>query len=216
MSAIKSIAHGANEPPQMYAFATVGISLIIKELMHQYASKQGKKVESSTYMSRARNRSYAYSSLLALVGIAGSLTGKYVNMPALYYLDPCASLVISLLVLRMSYRAAMEIIPKPVIQMEQEDSTELIAAVQNVNGVITVDSLKAFEQGHYVSVDIEVSVNPSVSVWEGHEIAKRVKRQLMKRFHHVSEVTVLVHPYDVGYPYKNTELEHGDYPSVIH
>ena len=90
-------------------------------------------------------------------------------------------------------------------------------AVQRVKGVITVDGLRAREHGQYVIVDVKISVNPRISVSEGHEIAKMAKQHLMKRFSHVSDVLVHVNPYDPGYPYKNNvDPDHDEIPTVLH
>lgn len=71
--------------------------------------------------------------------------------------------------------------------------------------------------GHYVIVDVKISVNPRITVLEGHDIAKAVKKILMKRFSHVSDVFTHVNPYDPGYPYKNymrDQME--DHPPFLH
>ncbi|MEK3882719.1 cation transporter dimerization domain-containing protein [Paenibacillus sp. PL2-23] len=85
----------------------------------------------------------------------------------------------------------------------EECAHELMQVVQRVEGVVTVQSLKAREQGHYVVADIIISVNPRITVQEGQEIAKRVKTLLMHRFVHLTDVSVYVEPYDPGYPYKS-------------
>ncbi|WP_262678905.1 cation transporter dimerization domain-containing protein [Paenibacillus sp. J5C2022] len=88
--------------------------------------------------------------------------------------------------------------------MEQEESAdEIMAVVQRVEGVVTVQSLRAREHGHYVVAEIIISVNPRITVQEGQDIAKRVKLLLMHRFLHLSEVVIYVEPYDPGYPYKS-------------
>lgn len=86
---------------------------------------------------------------------------------------------------------------------QEEPAEELMQLVQRVEGVVTVQSLKAKEQGHYVVAEIVISVNPRITVLEGQEIAKRVKLLLMHRFLHLSEVLIYVEPYDPGYPYKS-------------
>jgi divalent metal cation (Fe/Co/Zn/Cd) transporter len=48
-----------------------------------------------------------------------------------------------------------------------------------------------------------ICVNPRITVAEGQDIAKRVKQLVMKRFVHVTDVVVVVEPYDPGYPYKS-------------
>jgi divalent metal cation (Fe/Co/Zn/Cd) transporter len=64
---------------------------------------------------------------------------------------------------------------------------------------------------------MRISVNPRITVCEGHEIAKEVKSMLLERFIHISDVFVHVNPYDPGYPYKNNlELEQRDFPMMLH
>jgi Predicted Co/Zn/Cd cation transporters len=86
---------------------------------------------------------------------------------------------------------------------KEEPAEELMQVVQRVEGVVTVESIRAREQGHYVVAEIVISVNPKITVQEGQEIAKRVKMLLMARFLHLSDVSVYVEPYDPGYPYKS-------------
>lgn len=86
---------------------------------------------------------------------------------------------------------------------QEESAEELMAVVQRVEGVVTVQSIRAREQGHYVVAEIIISVNPRITVLEGQDIAKRVKLLLMHRFLHLSEVMIYVEPYDPGYPYKS-------------
>lgn len=86
---------------------------------------------------------------------------------------------------------------------KEEPADELMQIAQRVEGVVTVQSLKAREHGHYVIAEIVISVNPRITVLEGHEIAKRVKTLLMHRFLHLSDVVIYVEPYDPGYPYKS-------------
>ena len=77
--------------------------------------------------------------------------GNYLNVSFLYYLDPLAGIIISLLVLKMGYSLVKEALhTKTDYVLQQEDAAELIAAVQMIKGVITVDDLRAREHGHYV------------------------------------------------------------------
>lgn len=98
----------------------------------------------------------------------------------------------------------------------EEDSGELLQFVQRVPGVISVESLRAKEQGHYVVADVVIHVNPKITVQQGQEIGRRVKLLLMHRFHHITEVSVRVEPYDGGYPYNtNYELNDEQAPTLL-
>jgi cation diffusion facilitator family transporter len=219
ISAVKTIIHGVNEPPRWYAIIAIVISIIAKESMFRYKYRLGQKLSSQALIANAwEHRSDVYSSFAALAGVAGALIAKTLALPQFYVLDPIASLFVALLVLKMGYTLVMESIHNTLDHvMHAEDAAELILTVQNIKGVITVDSLRAREHGHYVIVDIKISVNPKISVLEGHEIARLVKHQLMKRFIHVSDVFIHVNPYDPGYPYKNNvDPDQDESPSLLH
>lgn len=219
ISAVKTLWNGVEAPPKSYALIAIGISIVAKEAMFQYKYKLGKKISSQVLIANAwEHRSDVYSSIAALAGVLGAILGKYLDLPYLYYLDPAAGLFVALLVLRMGYKLVHEAIHNTLDHvLHQEDAAELINTVQRIKGVITVDDLRAREHGHYVVVDLKISVNPRITVLEGHDIAKSVKQQLMKRFIHVSDVFVHVNPYDPGYPYKNNmDLEQDDFPTLVH
>ncbi|MBJ6362960.1 cation diffusion facilitator family transporter [Paenibacillus sp. GCM10012307] len=144
------------------------------------------------------------ASLLTLLGIGASLTGELAGIPLLYYLDPAAGFLVALIVIVCGYRLiAGEVAPVLGGEAHQEDTQEFMQFIQRIEGVITIEELNAREHGHYVRLEMRISVNPRISVFEGQEIAKRVKELVMKRFIHISEVAVSVDPYDPGYPYKS-------------
>lgn len=219
ISSLKAIVGGVTEAPGWIALVAIIISIVVKEAMFQYKYRLGKQLGSQALITNAwEHRSDVYSSIAALVGVGGALFGQFFGLPWLYYLDPIAGLVVSALVLKMGYHLIMESIHTTMDHvLHNEDSQELVEAAQRVKGVITVDELRAREHGHYVIVDVKISVNPRITVLEGHDIAKAVKTLLMKRFAHVSDVFVHVNPYDPGYPYKNNvDPEQDDFPTLLH
>ncbi|RXZ84499.1 cation diffusion facilitator family transporter [Paenibacillaceae bacterium] len=144
------------------------------------------------------------ASLLAVCGVCGAYAGHVLEMPMLYYLDPVAACAAAAIAMFNGYRllaGAVERENKPTVQAKEAD--DLMELIQRIDGVVTVENLEAWEQGHYVAARLRISVNPRITVMEGHEIAKRVKELLIKRFVHLSVVEVSVDPYDPGYPYRS-------------
>jgi divalent metal cation (Fe/Co/Zn/Cd) transporter len=154
---------------------------------------------------------------VAGIGITGSMTAGYFGLSYFYILDSLAALVVAFAVMWKGYllllQAAQRSKPR---SLHMENAQDLLATVQRIKGVISIDDLQAKEQGHYVMVDVKISVNPRITIYEGHEIAKTIKQVLMKRFSHIVEVMVQVFPYDPGYPYKNADVEHDDMPTLLH
>lgn len=219
ISSAKSIYSGVSHAPGWVALIAIVISIIAKEAMFQYKYRLGKKLSSQALIVNAwEHRSDVYSSLAALIGVGGALLGNLWNVPLMYYLDPVAGMVVSLFIIIMGYRLVMESIHNTMDHvLHDEDSAEILEVVERIEGVITVDDLRAREHGHYVIVDLKISVNPRITVMEGHEIAKNVKQRLMLKFAHVSDVFVHVNPYDPGYPYNSdSDAGRNDYPTVLH
>ncbi|MFC0212554.1 cation diffusion facilitator family transporter [Paenibacillus chartarius] len=219
ISSIKALYAGVTEPPEWSAFVMLLISVIVRETMFRYKFRLGTKMKSQALIANAwEHRSDVYASLTAAIGVLGAILGGILDMPWLYVLDSAAGLVVSFLVLKTGYSLIKETVsPSRDETLRREDEQELLQAVHRVKGVITVDELHAREQGHYVIVDMKISVNPRITVMEGHDIAKTVKHMLMTRFIHVADVFIHVHPYDPGYPYKNNvDPQQDDAPTLLH
>ncbi|WP_219837937.1 cation diffusion facilitator family transporter [Paenibacillus sp. R14(2021)] len=201
ISAIKSIADGIEEGPSWPAAVVVFAAFLLRELRFP-VKERGADL---------------YASLAALVGTGGAMLGKPLDLPVLYYFDPAASLIIVVIVFSSGYRvASASVMRSRYLEVEAGDLSELKAVVQRMEGVINVEVLRAREHGHYAVAEVVISVNPRISVLEGNEIAKRVKYFIMKRFNHMTEVTVHVEPYDPGYPYKtNHEANHEQLSTLL-
>lgn len=217
-SAIKSMAHGVTSPPHAYAIYALLASIIMKEALFQYKFRLGNKMNSQALIANAwEHRSDVFSSIAALIGVGGALIGKALHLPYMYYLDPLAGLFVALLVLHMGYRLVTEAIHTTLDHvLHEEEAQELLNSVQTVQGVISVNELSAREHGHDIVVDLKISVDPQISVMEGHEIAKEVKSKLTGNYAHVSDVFVHVHPFETEYPYKKSaEYRHRDDTSTL-
>lgn len=200
ISAIKLIAEGVEEAPGWSAAAVVLIAFVLKELFFPVKER----------------RADLYASLAAIIGTGAAALGKPLQLPILYYFDPAASLIIVAIVFNNGYRIVTASVQRKLFcEIEATDIAEMKAAVSRMEGVVTVEELRAREQGHYVVVEVIVSVNPRISVLEGNEVAKRVKYFLMKRFSHITDVTVHVEPYDPGYPYKSNHDPNGEHITTL-
>ena len=217
ISAVKSIWNGQVEIPKWYALAAIMLSIVAKEGMFQYKYRLGKRLSSQALIANAwEHRSDVYSSIAALIGVGAAMIGGQLNIGWLLYMDPAAGAAVAVLVLHMGYKLVMDSIHSTMDHvLHDEEANPLIRAVQTVDGVITVDELRAREHGHYVIVDVKISVNPRMTVAEGHMIAKRVKNHLLQRFLHVADVFVHVNPFDPGYPYRMQDQVREDTTNLL-
>ncbi|MBX9973171.1 cation diffusion facilitator family transporter [Cytobacillus firmus] len=184
------------EPPKAIAIAAVLVSIIVKEAMFRYKYNLGKKLNSDALIVNAyEHRSDVYSSIAALIGIGCAIIGGRMGIEWLEYADPVAGLIVSLMILQMAWRLGKESIHSTLDHvLHEEDTLEMRQTAESVEQVKRIDELHAREHGHYVIVDIKVSVDPNMTVEDGHRVGKEVKRKLLG-LENVQNVFVHINPY---------------------
>jgi cation diffusion facilitator family transporter len=184
------------EPPRWITVIAVLLSIVVKEWMFRYKYKLGKRIKSDAIIANAyEHRSDVFSSFAALIGIGAAIIGSKMGVDWLVYADPVAGLFVSLLVIKMAWDIGKEAIHTTLDHvLHEEDIVPMREAVMQVEGVKKIGSLYAREHGHYVIVDIKVSVDPYITVEDGHRIGKHVKEVLMQQ-DNVQNVFVHINPY---------------------
>lgn len=185
------------EAPKLIALVAVIVSIVIKETMFRYTFSMGKKLNSDALIVTAYDhRSDVYSSLAALVGIGCAILGEKLAIGWLVYADPVAGLFVSILILKLAWKLGSESIHNALDHvLHEEDTIELRKIVESIPEVKKIDELHAREHGHYVIIDLKISVDPHITVEEGHRVGKKVKQKLMEE-RHVENVFVHINPYN--------------------
>lgn len=198
ISSFESFFEEVQAPKSMAIYAVI-LSIVVKEAMFHYKFHIGKKINSDAVIVNAyEHRSDVFSSFAALIGIIGAIIGEAINIDWLIYLDPVAGLLVAVLVMKMAWKLGRESIHNTLDHVLHEEDTELFKqAVLEDHDVKRIDELHAREHGHYVIIDLKISVDPHMTVEEGHRVGKRVKKRLM-RHENVRNVLVHINPY---FPY---------------
>ncbi|AJD90353.1 cation diffusion facilitator family transporter [Jeotgalibacillus malaysiensis] len=186
------------EAPGTIALAVIVFSIAVKEILFHYKKRIAKKIDSSALMAEAwHHRSDALSSVAAFLGVGGAILGERLELSFLLYADPIAGLIVSLIVIKIGFSLAKEAGSIMMEQVLEPDKTNpFIETVMSVPGVKRVDELLARTHGHYIVIDIKVSVDPYITVEEGHRISKNVKRRLLERHEDINNVLVHINPYN--------------------
>lgn len=183
------------------ALIAAAISLIWKQLLYVYTMKLGRQTNSKGLIATAYDHlADVYASIAAVIGIALALIGDRYDIPLLGYGDPAAGIIVSILVLKLAVHMAQEAIDilmeKTVSQEQLAEYTELVRSVPQV---MRIDRLRAREHGHYILVDVRVSIPAELSIQEGHDISRSIKKAIMDRCQDVDEVLIHLNPwYPVG------------------
>ena len=189
IQSILSASEEALTPPGAMALIAAVLSILVKEGMYQYVSCAAKSIDSDALMAEAwHHRSDALSSIGALIGIGGARLG-------LPILDPIASLVICLMIGKAAYDIFRDAVQKMVDESCDAETEEAIRQkALAYPGVEAIDLLWTRKFGNRVYIDMEISVDGSLSLIQAHEIAENVHDNIEKAFPQVKHIMIHVNP----------------------
>ena len=175
--------------PGMIALVAAIVSIAVKEGMFWYTRHWARVIRSSAFEADAwHHRSDAMSSIGALVGVGGSMLGYPV-------LDPIASVVICLFILKQGisiiYDALKKMLDTSCGEQFEEEVRQLVDAENQVGHI---DMLRTRMFGDKVYIDMEIAIDGSMQLTDAHAIAERVHDDIEHAFPEVKHVMIHVNP----------------------
>lgn len=188
--ALKILISGKVETPGYIALGAAFISIIAKEIMFRYTMRTAKKIKSFSLEADAwHHRSDALSSIGTFLGVLGARLG-------LSILDPIAGIVVSIIIIKVGVDLYLDSVRSLVDESASPAIVEQIKTItQSVQGVKTIPDLKTRTFGSKIYVDIDIKVEASITVKEGHDIAKEVHDSIEEQVEGVKHCMVHVEPY---------------------
>ena len=194
-AALKNITSGDYNNivvPGILALVAAIVSIVSKEAMYWYTRYNAKRIDSSALMADAwHHRSDAFSSIGALIGIAGARLGFPI-------MDSIASLIIFVFIIKAAYDIFKDAIDKMVDHACDDDTVNQIReCVMKHEDVLGIDMLQTRIFGNKIYVDVEISTDGSYTLSKAHTIAESVHDDIEKSFPKVKHIMVHVNPADV-------------------
>ena len=76
--------------------------------------------------------------------------------------------------------------------LSEKDTRDIQSVIDEISGVIKTHDLRTRKIGGEVLIDVHIQVDSDLTVTEGHEIAERVRRNLINRYPKTQDVLVHV------------------------
>ncbi|MBP5264276.1 MAG: cation transporter [Lachnospiraceae bacterium] len=183
--------HSALEIPTMLPLIAAVVSILVKEGMFWYTLAYAKRLDSAAFKADAwHHRSDALSSIGSFIGIGMAKLGFPV-------MDPIASLIICLFILKVAYDIAKVAIGQMLDTSCDNAFVEKVRAfVLEQPGVKKIDLLRTRQFGNKIYVDLEIAVQRDISLVAAHDIAEHVHDAMEKEFPNVKHVMIHVNPED--------------------
>lgn len=192
IAGIEKIMTGNNAEmavPGLLPLAAAALSVAAKEWMFWYTRGAAKKIHSGALMADAwHHRSDALSSIGSFVGILFARLG-YPMM------DPLASIVISLCILKAAYDIFKDGLDKMVDhRCDEETEQHIRETALAIPGVEGIDDLKTRLFGAKMYVDMEILADSELKLREAHEIAEKVHHVIESAFPDCKHCMIHVNP----------------------
>ena len=192
IQALQAILNGNYETLQMpgiLALIAAIVSIITKEAMYWYTRHYAKQIDSAALMADAwHHRSDAFSSIGALIGIAGSRMGFPI-------MDSIASLVIFVFIAKAAFDIFKDAMDKMVDHSCDENMEKAIYdCVISHEDVLGIDLLQSRIFGNKIYVDLEIELDASYTLEKAHRIAEDIHKDIEKNFPKVKHVMIHVNP----------------------
>lgn len=171
------------------AVLTELVSIAVKLGLWRVTDRRGRELDSAILIALARdNIGDVLTSGLIMLAILGAIFG-------LRWLEPSAAIAIGLLIGWQGLRSIYEGIGVLMDRAPDHELTAKIARVASqVEGVVSVDRLRVHPLGTHLRADMEISVDGSIAVADGHAIAHAVSDAVTAQCRRVEEVAVHVNP----------------------
>lgn len=162
--------------PQVHQVALLValVTVASKELLFRYLLRVATKVQSTMLTANAWHaRSDAASSVVVAAGIIANLAGFPLA-------DPLAALIVGLIIIRMGWSFFYESF-HDLLDRAADDQTE--ARIRDIMlgtpGVLGLHDLKTRKMGDMLWVEVDLEMDGTLTIQEGHAIASEAKRRVM-------------------------------------
>jgi cation diffusion facilitator family transporter len=181
--------------PAPFTLIVLILVVITKELLFRFVFDVGKSVNSTAVKTDAwHHRSDAITSAAAFVGISVALIGGAGYESADDWAAMLAALIIAINAYRM-FRPAMNEIMDAAPSDDIEMNLRNVA--HKVDGVIDLEKCFIRKMGFSYYVDLHVTVDGTISVRDGHTIARNVREVIRTSNTSIAEVLIHIEPHDL-------------------
>jgi len=191
--AIFSLHSDTKETPQLIAFVVAVISIISKEVLYRYTVKKSEILKSSALKANAwHHRSDAISSLPVAIAIIISAI-----FPNLAFVDYIGAILVSIFIIYPAFKMIKDSVSNLLDESVDKETFEEISKIaSNVPNVIDAHDIRTRKIGEAIFVDMHILVDKNITVKEGHDIAKAVKKTLLKQNSNILDVLIHIEPYE--------------------
>jgi cation diffusion facilitator family transporter len=180
-----------NPQPVGFLWAVAAASLVGfmgNEAVAVFRIRVGREIGSAALVADGYHaRTDGWTSLAVLLGAVGVWLGYPLA-------DPIVGLLIAAAILVIVWQSGKAVFTRLLDGVEPEAIEEIRHTASRVPGVEDVSEVRARWLGHRLHAEVNVAVDPDLSVSEGHAIARELNHQLLHHLSYLSGAVIHVDP----------------------
>ena len=178
--------------PGKVALVAAVASIVLKEWAYRFTVKVGKRCQSEAVVANAwHHRSDVLSSVGTMIGIGGAiLLGNRWTV-----LDPLASIVVSVFIVRAAWQLMMESMKELTeASLSDEDEAVIMYIAASEPGVSEVHNLRTRRVGNRIAIEMHARMLGSTPLVEAHLHATAIEHRLKEHFGPDTLVSIHLEP----------------------
>lgn len=178
--------------PGKVALVAAVASIVLKEWAYRFTVKVGKRCQSEAVVANAwHHRSDVLSSVGTMIGVGGAiLLGNRWTV-----LDPLASIVVSLFIVRAAWQLMMESMKELTeASLSDEDEAVITHIAASEPGVSEVHNLRTRRVGNRIAIEMHARMLGSTPLVEAHLHATAIEHRLKEHFGPDTLVSIHLEP----------------------
>ena len=176
------------------------IGALGNELVARYRIRVGRSIGSEALITDGR---HARTDALTSLAVVAAGIGAALGSP---WVDPVAGLAVAVPILWLLARSARRIFRRLIDGIEPEVVETATSTIASVEGVDSVDDLRVRWNGHQLRIAASISVAPTLTVKDGHDIAHAVEHELHHAF--ATAVVAMIHVEPSDHPERHDITAH--------
>ena len=164
------------------------IGFLGNEAVAQFRIKVGKEIGSAALIADGY---HARVDGLTSLAVLAAAAGVWLGYPLA---DPIVGIIITVTILRIVWDSGKLVFSRLLDGVDPEVIDEIRHAAEHVKDVQDITEIRVRWSGHRMHAEVNLALDPNLSIEKGHEIAKEVRHKLLHHLKYLSNVTIHIDP----------------------
>lgn len=197
LAAYEAISRLVHPQPVTHLWAVAGAGLVGflgNEIVARYRIRVGRQIGSAALVADGLHaRTDGFTSLAVLVGAGGVALGWN-------WADPIVGLLITVAILGVLRSAIRQVGARLMDAIDPDIVDQATAAITAVEGIAEIRDLKIRWIGHTLRAEADITVDPTLTVSQAHDIAAHAEAHLFAGVRRLTAANIRISPQNAGTP----------------